>query len=334
MISFDMGGTSTDVSLYDGKLAFTAETVLADLPIRVPMLDVHSVGAGGGSIAYLDAAGALRVGPRSAGARPGPVCYGEGTEITVTDANLLLGRIDAHRFLGGRMELDAGRSRYEMRALADRAGVSPERLAQGIVDVANSNMERAIRRVSIERGRDPRDFALLSFGGAGAQHACDLAARLDMRTVIVPAHAGVLSAVGMLAADCVRDYSASVLESDIEAEFGGMERRAGREFADQGYDEVVFERSIDLRYRGQSFEITVPWTEREDFDAAHRKLYGYDHRGRAVEAVTARVRAITTLDKIDLSAPSERESFSCLYIPPGWSEREDAAGNVILTKSS
>ena len=332
IISFDMGGTSTDVSLYDGQLSFTSETVLADLPIRVPMLDVHSVGAGGGSIAYLDAAGALRVGPRSAGANPGPVCYGEGSEITVTDANVLLGRIDTKRFLGGRMELDVERARFEMRALAERAGVSPDRLAEAIVDVANSNMERAIRKVSIERGRDPRDFALLSFGGAGAQHACALASRLDIRTVIVPAHAGVLSAVGMLAADCVRDYSVSVLGRDAEAAYSGLEAQAGREFAEQGYDEVIFERSIDLRYRGQSFEITVPWAERKEFDAAHRKLYGYDHTGREVEAVTARVRAIAPLDKIDVIAPSERQSFSSLYVPPGWNEREDNAGNTILTK--
>ncbi len=333
VISFDMGGTSTDVSLYDGKFSYTTESNLGDFPIRIPMLDIHSVGAGGGSIAYLDRAGALRVGPQSAGADPGPVCYGRGEQITVTDANLLLGRIQPDKFLGGRMQLDLDRTRGFMNSFAAQLGVSIEKTAAAIVDVANSNMERAIRAVSVERGHDPRDFALLSFGGAGAQHACELAERLDVSTVIVPPHAGVLSAVGMLAADCVRDYSQSVLGKDPVLAFEELGGRAAAEFSDEGFSEVLFERLIDLRYEGQSYEITVPWQQRADFDAHHRKLYGYDHPGRKVEQVTARVKAIAILDKIDLAAPSQREEFSSIYVAPAWREREDATGNSILTRA-
>ena len=332
VISFDMGGTSTDVSLYDGKFSYTTESNLGDFPIRIPMLDIHSVGAGGGSIAYLDRAGALRVGPQSAGADPGPVCYGRGERITVTDANLLLERIQPDKFLGGRMQLDLDRAKSFMNAFAAQLGVSIEKAAAAIVDVANSNMERAIRAVSVERGHDPRDFALLSFGGAGAQHACELAERLDVSTVIVPPHAGVLSAVGMLAADCVRDYSRSVLGKDAVLAFEELGSQAAAEFSDEGFSEVLFERLIDLRYEGQSYEITVPWEQRADFHAHHRKLYGYDHTGREVEQVTARVKATAILDKIDLAAPSQREEFSSIYVASGWREREDAAGNLILTR--
>ena len=333
VISFDMGGTSTDVSLYDGKFSYTTESSLGGFPIRIPMLDIHSVGAGGGSIAYLDRAGALRVGPRSAGADPGPVCYGRGERITVTDANLLLGRIQPEKFLGGRMPLDVDRARGFMKLFAAQAGVSIEKTAAAIVEVANSNMERAIRAVSVERGHDPRDFALLSFGGAGAQHACELAERLDVSTVIVPLHAGVLSAVGMLAADCVRDYSQSVLGRDPLLAFQQLVSQATAEFSDEGFSEVLFERLIDLRYEGQSYEITVPWEQRGNFHARHRELYGYGHPGRKVEQVTARVKAIAILDKIDLAAPSQREEFSSVYVAPGWRSREDGIGNLILTRA-
>ena len=332
IISFDMGGTSTDVSLYDGRFSYTTESVIGDFPVRVPMLDIHTVGAGGGSIAYRDGAGALRVGPRSAGAQPGPVCYGEGEEITVTDANLLLGRIDAERFLGGRMKLDVDRARRYMKTFAGSLGVSDAELAKAIIAVANSNMERAIRVVSVERGHDPRDFALLSFGGAGAQHACELAERLEIATVIVPLHAGVLSALGMLAADCLRDFSQSMLGCDAASVFEELEARAAGEFAEEGLPDAVFERSLDLRYRGQSYEITLPFAERDNFHEAHRKLYGYDHRGQQVEAVTARVKAVAALDKIDLAAPNETESFSTTYVPGAWDEREDSLGNTILTR--
>ena len=332
IISFDMGGTSTDVALYDGEFTYSTESKVGDFPVRIPMLDIHTVGAGGGSIAVLDAAGALRVGPASAGAQPGPVCYGEGDKITVTDANLFLGRIDPDDFLGGRMRLDAGRARDYIRRFAATAGTSPEELARGVIDVANSSMERAIRAISVERGHDPREFALLSFGGAGGQHACELAARLEISTVIVPRHAGVLSALGMLVADCVRDFSLSLLGRDSGEVYRELEARAAAEFAAEDLPKAVVERQIDLRYQSQSFEITLPYREREQFHQAHQKLYGYTHQERAVEAVTARLRAIAPLPKIDLAAPSDKETFSSLYLPPDWRGREDGAGNQILTR--
>ena len=331
IISFDMGGTSTDISLYDGAFTYTTESEIGDFPVRVPMLDIHTVGAGGGSIAYLDSAGALHVGPRSAGARPGPVCYGEGDQITVTDANLLLNRLDPGEFLGGRMQLDADRARRHIEDFAKSAGTSPDSLAEAIVQVANSNMERAIRAISVERGHDPRDFVLLAFGGAGPQHACELAEQLEMKTVIIPKHAGVLSALGMLAADCVRDFSQSALGRDPEEVFRELEARAAREFAAENLPKAHFERQIDLRYHGQSFEITVPYADRGSFHDAHRTLYTYDHPGRSIEAVTARIRAVAPLDKINLASPSDAETFASVYIAPGWTSREDAAGNLILS---
>jgi N-methylhydantoinase A/oxoprolinase/acetone carboxylase beta subunit len=334
VVTFDMGGTSTDVCLYDGRYSFTQESELGDFPVRVPILDIHSVGAGGGSIARVDAGGALRVGPESAGARPGPVCYGEGEEITITDANLYLGRIDADRFLSGRMRLDAGRASRYLEKFARAHGAGAREMAEAIVRVANSNMQRAIRAVSIERGYDPRQFALVSFGGAGGLHACELADRLEISTVLVPVHAGVLSALGMLVADCVRDYSRSVLGRPVEPAFAEMEQQAAGELAEMGFAAPVVERALDLRYRGQSYEITVPHGDRAGFDREHERLYGYSHPGREVEAVTARVRATGITDKIDLGAPSGRESFSSTYVPPGWKAEADGSGNVILRKEN
>jgi len=332
VISFDMGGTSTDVSLYDGRYSFTQESEIGDFPVRVPILDIHSVGAGGGSIAHVDAGGALRVGPESAGASPGPACYGAGDRVTITDANLYLGRIDPEKFLSGRMTLDASRAARCLERFAAAQGVEPGRMAEAIIEVANSNMERAIRAVSIERGHDPREFALLSFGGAGGLHACQLAERLEISTVLVPRHAGVLSALGMLVADVVRDYSRSVLGKPVDLAFGEMEQQAAAEFAEMGVATPLCERLIDLRYRGQSYEITLPYADRAAFDDAHRRLYGYHHEGREVEAVTARLRGTSMTDKIDLAAPSPPETFSSTYVPPAWRLEEDAAGNRILRK--
>jgi len=330
IISFDMGGTSTDVSLYDRCPSFTQESEIGDFPVRVPILDIVSVGAGGGSIAWIDPAGALRVGPQSAGASPGPVCYGQGEQITVTDANLYLGRIDPTQFLSGRMPLDAGRAARYLESFARARGVPPDELARAIIAVANANMERAIRCVSLERGYDPRDFTLVSFGGAGGLHACDLAERLDISTVLVPRHAGVLSALGMLVADCVRDYSQSVLGQPLEPAFAALQSRARAEFDEMGFPSPVFEHFLDLRYQGQSYEITLPYSERGQFDAHHRRLYGYDHAHREVEAVTARLRATAITEAIDMAAPSPPESFSSTYTTPGWDATTDPAGNVIL----
>jgi N-methylhydantoinase A/oxoprolinase/acetone carboxylase beta subunit len=308
VVSFDMGGTSTDVSLIDARIATTSETRVGDFPVRLPVIDIHTVGAGGGSIAFVDSGGALRVGPRSAGAQPGPVCYGIGEELTVTDANLLLGRLDPEFFFGGRMTLDTGRVTRVASELARQLKLSVPQLAEGIVRVANANMERAIRVVSVERGHDPRRFALLAFGGAGGMHACELARRLEMRTVLVPRHAGVLSALGMLMADVRRDYSASVLRPVAGLEAGELERRsrplvarAENELAAEGFSgrRRAIERLVDVRYVGQSYEITVPLTAgyRKEFDRRHQQLYGYSDPQRAAEVVTLRVAAAGITDK-------------------------------------
>jgi N-methylhydantoinase A/oxoprolinase/acetone carboxylase beta subunit len=266
------------------------------------VIDIHTVGAGGGSIAQIDSGGALRVGPRSAGAVPGPVCYGSGTELTVTDANVLLGRLDVEYFLGGRMALDADRAQRIASDVAKQMGISVPALAEGIVRVANANMERAIRVVSVERGHDPRDFALLAFGGAGGMHACGIASRLDISTVIVPRHAGVLSALGMLVADVVRDYSASVLTASHQLSFGELEQhlaplvaRAARELEAEGFRKSAraIQGHLDVRYVGQSYEITVPFERgyRQAFDTLHGRRYGYMDPKRPTEVVNVRVTA-------------------------------------------
>jgi N-methylhydantoinase A/oxoprolinase/acetone carboxylase beta subunit len=302
VISYDMGGTSTDVSLIDGAIGTTTDAKIGDFPVRLPVIDIHTVGAGGGSIAHVDSGGALRVGPRSAGAVPGPVCYGTGTELTVTDANVLLGRLDVEYFLGGRMTLDVDRVRRVADDVAKQMRIGVPALAEGIIRVANANMERAIRVVSVERGHDPRDFALVAFGGAGGMHACEIATRLDIRTVIVPRHAGVLSALGMLVADVVRDYSASVLTSSHQVSFAELERhlaplvaRASRELEAEGFRKParVIDAHLDVRYVGQSYEITVPFGRdyRQDFDKRHGQRYGYMDPKRPTEVVNVRVTA-------------------------------------------
>jgi N-methylhydantoinase A/oxoprolinase/acetone carboxylase beta subunit len=308
VISFDMGGTSTDVSLCDGGLAVTTETVISDLPLKMTVIDIHTVGSGGGSLARPDPGGALHVGPESAGADPGPACYGQGQEATVTDANLVLGRLDPANFLGGKMTIYPARARQALEKLAGRMGMPAERLAEGVVQVADAVMERAIRVISVERGYDPRDFALLSFGGAGGMHACSLARRLRIPTVIVPKNAGVLSALGMLLSDVVKDYSRSVLLSGPEARLGLLARlfrpllEAGRrDMREEGFSvsRARLFRSLDVRYVGQSYEITVPFDPRlrEAFDDAHLKLYGYADRARPVEVVNLRVKAVGLTEK-------------------------------------
>lgn len=267
LITFDMGGTSTDVSLLDGAISTTNESLVGDLPVRLPVLDIHTVGAGGGSVAWIDAGGGLRVGPRSAGAEPGPVCFGKGDQLTVTDANLLLGRLDPEYFLGGRLRLDVPRTERVAAELAARLHLSPQALAEGMVRIANANMERAVRVVSVERGFDPREFALLAFGGAGGLHACDLAASLEITTVLIPEHSGVLSALGMLLADVAKDYSVSVLRrsadltpGELQTKLLPLRRRALAELAREGFlpEQMTLAASLAMRYRGQAFEIDVP----------------------------------------------------------------------------
>jgi N-methylhydantoinase A len=298
ILTFDMGGTSTDVALIEtGKpLETTNESQIAGLPVAVPMLDIHTVGAGGGSLARFDAGGMLLVGPQSAGAVPGPACYGRGLEPTVTDANLVLGRLHPEHFLGGAMRLDQERACTVLeRARGSLPGV--EAFAEGIVRLADVHMESALRKISIERGHDPRDFALVSFGGAGPLHACSLARALGIRTVVVPRAPGALSALGILESDVVREFSRTVMlppgDRRIEKHFAEVERAGLREMRREGWEPVA-ERRVDLRYAGQGYELTVPWSERavSEFHRLHARRYGYADESRAIEVVNVRLRLI------------------------------------------
>jgi N-methylhydantoinase A len=304
IIGFDMGGTSTDVCLVEGIPTTTNEAEVAGLPVRVPMLNIHTVGAGGGSLARFDAGGALRVGPESAGAEPGPICYGRGTQPTVTDANLLLGRLPAKRFLGGEFELDLERTRRLTGEWLKKSGSRLPLLqfAEGVVRVVNANMEKAIRVVSIEKGYDTRDFSLVAFGGAGAMHACELAAALEIPRVIVPAMPGALSALGILMSDVVKDYSRTLLiySNDslplarLTPELKTLQARAVQDFQAEGWPgKVQFEARLDMRYRGQGFEISVPHGGKamDQFHSEHQRRYGYSRKGTDVEIVTLRLRA-------------------------------------------
>ncbi|HKU26185.1 MAG TPA: hydantoinase/oxoprolinase family protein [Candidatus Sulfotelmatobacter sp.] len=305
IVAFDMGGTSTDVSLVEGEIKTANDAQIAGLPISVPMLDIHTVGAGGGSLARFDAAGVLRVGPESAGADPGPICYGRGTQPTVTDANLLLGRLQPSRFLGGDFTLDLDRTRRITQEWLEkqRAPLSLEQFAAGVIRVVNATMEKAIRVVSIERGRDPRQFVLLAFGGAGGLHACALAEALHIPHVIVPAFPGALSALGILASNVVKDYSRTVLTrvsgkipyQQLTQQFAALETTAVKDFRQESWDgKPAFHRSIDLRYRGQGYEINVVLSRdlTKDFEREHQRRYGYTHANREIELVTLRLRAI------------------------------------------
>jgi N-methylhydantoinase A len=304
VLSFDMGGTSTDVALVEGEVRPGGQTEVAGFPVGVPMLDIHTVGAGGGSLARFDVGGALRVGPESAGADPGPICYGRGVLPTVTDANLILGRLRADRFLGGEFTLDLERTRRLttdwLRKQSSR--LTLEQFAAGVLQVVNANMERALRVVSIERGYDPRDFALVAFGGAGGLHACELAEALAIPTVILPANPGALSAYGILVSDAVKDFSRTLLwniadlrpRAALEKEFRQLENAARKEFrAERWAGTLLFERSLDLRYRGQGYELSVPATGNvaPRFHQEHQRRYGYHHPGKEIELVTVRLRA-------------------------------------------
>lgn len=365
ILGFDMGGTSTDVSLCEGAPRETVEAYVDGLPVRVPMLDIHTVGAGGGSIARVDAGGLLRVGPESAGADPGPACYGKGEDCTVTDAQVALGRIRPEQFLGGGMTIHPSRSESAVDRIARQLHLSREKAAAGIIRVANANMERAIRAVSIERGHDPRDYTLVAFGGGGGLHACELAAGLGMNSVLVPRFAEALSALGMLMADNVRDYAAGVLGvRDFEPRFRRLETRAVRELPG-----AMLERSADMRYSGQSYELTIPWGG--DFHAEHKRVYGYADATREVEVVTLRVRGRKVVARPEI-APLRRERGDCglrrifvdgrvlevpvlrrsqvgvrarrgpllvldygttVLIPHDWSARVDRTGNLVIHKA-
>ncbi|MCP4424386.1 MAG: hydantoinase/oxoprolinase family protein [Chloroflexi bacterium] len=310
IITFDMGGTSSDVSLCRGDIQVTTEAEIGGLPLRIPAVDIHTVGSGGGSIAYADAGGALRVGPESAGSDPGPVCYGRnGTQPTVTDANLVLGRLAPDYFLGGQMALDIPAAARALENLARQINLPPKpglTLAQtaalGVIQIANAHMERALRVISVERGYDPRDFSLISFGGAGGLHACDLARSLGIRRVLSPPGASTLSAFGMLTADVVKDYVQTVMldgavsRGEVAERLRPLTQQGRREVMAEGIpaNNIILQQELDMRYRGQSFELSVPFTDDfiADFHRAHEQTYSYNHPQAAVEIVNVRVRAI------------------------------------------
>ena len=308
IISFDMGGTSTDVSLCPGEPLYTREFSISGMPVAIPVLDIHTVGAGGGSIAWIDAAGTLRVGPQSARAVPGPICYGRGgTDVTVTDANVWLGRLPADAFLGGASRLDRDAIKPHMERLAERLGCSTEEAAEGVITIANTTMEGALRVISVERGFDPIDFTLVAFGGAAGLHAADLAERLSIPRVLMPPHPGALSAFGMLASPVRKNSARTVLlRSDVdarrfEAVFEELEADAHAAMHAEGLsdDVVILNRFVDARYFGQSYELRVPadnWRTR--FDEAHARRYGYADPAAVAEAVTLRVEAVTAVSEL------------------------------------
>ncbi len=303
IITFDMGGTSTDVALCDGQIQVTHEAEIDGLPVGIPMIDIHTVGAGGGSVAEMDAGGALRVGPESAGSEPGPICYGRGERFTVTDANVVLGRLPVRFFLGGTVPLAADRIPPALAAMAwTRPWKSISSLAQGVIDVVNSNMEQAIRLISVERGHDPAIFALFCFGGAGGLHAADLARALGIPKVIVPLHPGALSALGLLLADARRDYSQSIrigaesAASKMRAALTVLRRRGMLEMQSEGFTSgrIRYSDVADMRYHGQSYELSIPlsgpWANSfvDRFHETHQQRYGYSNSSKPVEVVNVR----------------------------------------------
>ncbi len=343
-----MGGTSTDVALVlGGEPQPAAEREVAGYPIRLPSVDVHTIGAGGGSIAAVDAGGALTVGPRSAGATPGPACYGNGgTEPTVTDANLVAGRIPAEVGFEalGTLDRDAAAVALETLGIGDA-----ETAAEGVLEVVDALMERAVRRVSVERGRDPADLALVAFGGAGPLHACGLADRLGLAAVVVPPRAGVLSAVGMLAApvqhDRVRTWATPEDHDGLEAalaELGAEAIDALVTDAGGARDDVEVVLTVDARYEGQSHELRVATVD--DFAEAHRRQNGYDRPGHPVEVVALRAsaRRPSSLDPTRLKGGRKRppmtgpavvvEDDTTIWVPEGWSGAPGPAGTLILTR--
>jgi len=319
LLSFDMGGTSTDVALLEGEPRLTSEGSIGGYPVGVPMVDMHTIGAGGGSIARVDAGGLLQLGPESAGADPGPACYGRGgAEATVTDANLVLGRLRPDAFLGGAMSLDVAAAEAAVGRLARTLGLSREQTAAGIVRVANEHMAHALRVISVQRGVDPRDFTLVSFGGAGGLHVCALAEALGMCHALVPVHAGVLSALGMLVAPPSRELSRTVTARLVDVEVAALEAaldalidEGAAALAAEGVtrDELSVRRSLALRYRGQSYTLNIPWQgvegSAEAFHVAHAARFG--HRLEVdVELVNVRVGLRGPTPSISLRPPEVR----------------------------
>jgi N-methylhydantoinase A/oxoprolinase/acetone carboxylase beta subunit len=351
VLTFDMGGTSCDVALIEGTPARTSETRINGHPLHLPMLDIHTVSAGGGSIAWADDGGALRVGPASAGAIPGPACYGRGGKAaTVTDANVVLGRIDAAAPLAGGLRIDRAAAREAVGALARDLGLTLEACADGIVAVAVQEMVRALRVVSVERGVDPREMALVAFGGAGPLHACDVARELGMRRVILPGAAGLLAALGLVVAGERRDEVLSVLTTidagaDLSAPLAMLESRLARALPGG-----VLQAQADCRYAGQAHFLTVAWDSSlplsdlaATFHDAHRRRFGDADSEGAVEVVSIRLAASHPGATPDLTgAPPEVPSYGPAVFPldgatgwlaPGWTVRTGSAGALVLERA-
>lgn len=349
LITFDMGGTSADVSLVqNGEIRLTSEREIAGRPVRLPMVDVHTVGAGGGSLAWIDAGGGLRVGPQSAGALPGPACYGRGgTEPTVTDAHLILGHLPAERPLGGLPPLSPKLSAQAIQKIAGPFRLSLEKAAWGILEVAEATMERAIRVISVERGHDPRDFVLVAFGGAGPLHGASLARKLGIPTVLIPAHAGVLSALGLLCADLIHTFVRSLVAPLCEVSPSRVNRiltefrsKAEEILTAEGVPSTArkFLPAADLRYRGQAFELTLSLPDRPlcdqglaelrmRFDAEHARVYGYSAPEEPVELVNLRLTALGKTEHFELPRISQKGTLSDalierrkVFFPDGWQE--------------
>jgi N-methylhydantoinase A len=332
IITFDMGGTSTDVALVPGEVPLTLEATINGFPLRLPMVDLHTVGAGGGSIARVDSGGALRVGPESAGADPGPACYGTGEEPTVSDANLVLGRLHPRHFLGGEMQLYPGRAEAALQRLSE--GLTAVEVAKGVLQVTNAAMERAIRVISVERGYDTRDFTLVAFGGAGPLHACELAARLGIPRVLIPPAAGVLSALGMALAETITDASLPLHTSleqltlhEIDEHRQTLKRQLHAAFTKP--DEAQYAASMDMRYKGQSHELQVPQPQDDDwaaaFHRAHQQRYGYQRDGQPIEAVVMRLR-MTVPNPASLPTTQAEGGDAYLEGYPVWFAERTKAG--------
>jgi len=322
LITFDMGGTSTDVSLIkDNRPSLTTDLTVGDFNMRILSIDIHTVGAGGGSIAYFDEGGALRVGPQSVGADPGPACYGKGYKVAVTDANLFLNRLIPEFFLGGKMNIYPERSKKYIELLAKEKGMEPTELARGIISVTNTNISRAIRVISVERGHDPADFVLISFGGAGGLHACHVAKLMNIRRILIPNNPGLLSAIGLIVTDFIRDYSTTVmLDTDevstdyINEMFLMLEKRGIEELKKEGIkeDNIFTERLLDMRYAGQSYELIVRWSggnPKVDFEREYKRLYGYIMEDRKVEIVNLRARVFGITKKPEFPEYEKRDTL-------------------------
>jgi len=346
LITFDMGGTSTDVALINRDIRLTTEGQIAGYPVAVPMVDMHTIGAGGGSLAYVDSAGLLHAGPESAGASPGPACYGlGGKQSTVTDANLILGRIQPDAFLGGAMTLDPEAALRAMLGIAKQLDCSIKKAAEGIVNIANEHMVRALRVISLQRGIDPRDYVLMSFGGAGGLHVCALADAMQMKQAIVPVFGGVLSAFGMLVTPPSRQHSQTVIallnrltHEKIKVLFGSLVKRGMQELLQEGINQadIVVKYSMDCRYFGQSYYLNVSYgMDDHDFSAcqqafhdSHKQTYGHD-LSEPIELVNVRVSVMGPVVEINLA--QQRDCLAEAKVTPEWVKNDQ--GNTLVQRN-